>query len=164
MAPESRPVALARQSLAYYLKNQDVLPVQAEIPAEFQGRAGAFVSLKKAGELRGCIGTFQPTRTNIAEEIIYNAISAGTQDPRFWPIPPAELPELSISVDVLAAPEPVPDQGELDPQRYGVIVRRGRRSGLLLPMLAGVNSAAEQSPNKKPVLAKRKPWNFTGLP
>lgn len=144
MANESAPVALARQSLGYYLEKHKVLPSPADLPAELKGKAGVFVSLKKRGDLRGCIGTFGPTQPSIGEEIIQNAVSAGTQDPRFNPVEAAELPELTISVDILSEPERVDSLSELDPKRYGVIVRHGRRSGLLLPDLEGVDRVEEQ--------------------
>ncbi|SDF51352.1 AmmeMemoRadiSam system protein A [Sporolituus thermophilus] len=144
MPEESAPVALARKSLEYYLRHGRPMPEPADVPAELRGQAGVFVSLKKRGELRGCIGTFAPTQPTIAAEIIQNAISAGTGDPRFWPVELDELPELDISVDILSEPERVDSLDELDPQKYGVIVRRGRRSGLLLPMLEGVDTVAEQ--------------------
>ena len=107
-------------------------------------KAGVFVSIKKQGELRGCIGTFLPTRKNIAEEIQRNAISAGCEDPRFYPVKPAELPELEYSVDILTKPEAIDSTDKLDPKRYGVIVRKGYRSGLLLPDLEGVDTVKEQ--------------------
>ena len=107
-------------------------------------KAGVFVSIKKFGELRGCIGTFAPTKANVAEETIANAISSATQDPRFPPVNAAELPHLSYSVDVLSKPEPVEDPSQLDPKRYGVIVESGGRRGLLLPDLEGVNTVEEQ--------------------
>ncbi len=140
----SAPVALAKESLVYFLTTGQILPVPDEVPAFLQGRAGTFVSLKKNGQLRGCIGTFQPTKPDIATEIIHNAISAGTQDPRFPPVKPEEIPELTISVDILEQPEQIDSLLELNPERYGVIVTKGRRSGLLLPMLEGVNTAEEQ--------------------
>lgn len=140
----SPPVELAKKSLQYYLENDRLLAVPGELATELTGRAGAFVSLKKHGELRGCIGTFQPTQESIAAEIIHNAVSAGTQDPRFFPVELDEFPELDISVDILAAPERIDSLEQLDPQKYGVIVRHGRRSGLLLPMLEGVDTVEEQ--------------------
>jgi len=103
-----------------------------------------FVSIKKNGELRGCIGTFSATRSNLAEEIVANAISSATQDPRFWPIQPFELNDLEYSVDILSEPEPVPGVDQLDPRKYGVIVECGYRRGLLLPDLAGVDKVEEQ--------------------
>lgn len=144
MTSESAVVGLARASLEYFLETGRVLPVPADLGEELQGRAGVFVSLKEQGQLRGCIGTFEPTRINIASEIIYNAISAGTEDPRFWPIELEELGQITISVDVLEAPEQIDSIDKLDPEKYGVIVKRGRRSGLLLPMLEGVDTVMEQ--------------------
>ena len=96
------------------------------------------------GRLRGCIGTIEPLRESLAREIIENAISAGTADPRFSPVTAGELPHLSYSVDVLLTPEKISGKKELDPKRYGVIVESGRRRGLLLPDLEGVNTAEEQ--------------------
>ena len=107
-------------------------------------RAGAFVSLKKGGELRGCIGTVEPVRKNLAEEIIMNAVSAGVRDPRFAPVRLEEIDELTFSVDVLMPPERIKSAAEPDPARYGVIVRSGYRSGLLLPDLEGIDTAEEQ--------------------
>jgi AmmeMemoRadiSam system protein A len=107
-------------------------------------RAGAFVSLHEHGELRGCIGTIGPTESCIAREIIQNAISAATRDPRFPPVTPDELEDLEISVDILGEPEPIVSESELDVKKYGVIVRSGYRCGLLLPNLEGVTSVKQQ--------------------
>ena len=117
---------------------------KADERQELQGRSAAFVCLKKEGELRGCIGTFQPTRDSLAEEITANAISAACRDPRFPPVSEQELDALDVSVDVLGEPEPISDVSQLDPRRYGVIVRRGTRIGLLLPDLEGVDSVEQQ--------------------
>jgi AmmeMemoRadiSam system protein A len=106
--------------------------------------AGVFVSIKKHGELRGCIGTFMPTRMSVAEEIVANAISSATQDPRFMPVEASELGDLEYSVDVLTEPEPVRSIDQLDPKEYGVIVECGFRRGLLLPDLEGVDNVEEQ--------------------
>jgi AmmeMemoRadiSam system protein A len=102
------------------------------------------VSIKKQGQLRGCIGTFEPTKPSVAEEIVSNAISSATSDPRFAPIRVSELDELQYSVDILTKPEPVSSRDELDPELYGVIVESGFKRGLLLPALEGVNSSEEQ--------------------
>lgn len=144
MASESGAVALARASLHHFLDKGTILPVPDQLDDVLAGRAGVFVSLKKQGHLRGCIGTFQPTRPNIASEIIYNAISAGTADPRFGPVTLDELSKIDISVDILGAPQAVDTIDKLDPQKYGVIVRKGNRSGLLLPMLEGVDTVDAQ--------------------
>ena len=115
-----------------------------ELPEEMQGRAGVFVSLHKRGALRGCIGTLSPTEPNIACEVVRNAISAATQDPRFPPVSPEELDELEISVDVLSPAEKVETLQELDPRVYGVIVECGWRRGLLLPDLPSIDTPEHQ--------------------
>lgn len=107
-------------------------------------RAGTFVSLKKDGTLRGCIGTICATKESLAEEIIHNAISACSQDPRFPPVAADELDDLVYSVDVLGPTEHIRSTQELDPQKYGVIVTKGYRRGLLLPHLEGVDTVEEQ--------------------
>lgn len=142
--PSSPQVELARESLCHYLEHGRPLAAPDDVSPEMERAAGVFVSLKKRGELRGCIGTFRPARETIAAEIIANAVSAGTRDPRFFPVALGELPELDISVDVLEEPEPIASLAELEPQKYGVIVRSGSRSGLLLPMLEGVDSVEQQ--------------------
>ncbi|CUH95189.1 hypothetical protein P22_1259 [Propionispora sp. 2/2-37] len=140
----SFPVELAAKSLRHYLATGSLLDVPVNLPAKWQTRAGVFVSLKKQGQLRGCIGTFQPVQSNIAAEIIHNAVSAGTQDPRFPAVTEQELDEISFSVDILEPPEAIRSLAELEPQKYGVIVSSGHRRGLLLPMLPGVDTVEEQ--------------------
>jgi AmmeMemoRadiSam system protein B/AmmeMemoRadiSam system protein A len=136
-------VRLARETVETYVKGGKA-PHPEELTPEMMLRAGVFVSIHKLGGLRGCIGTFEPTRQNVAEEIITNAISSATKDPRFSPITPNELNDLSYSVDVLTAPEPIPSQDQLDPKKYGVIVECGFRRGLLLPDLEGVDTVDYQ--------------------
>jgi AmmeMemoRadiSam system protein A len=102
------------------------------------------VSLHHYGQLRGCIGTIEATRDNVAQEIIGNAIAAASRDPRFPPLRPEELGELEVKVDVLTPPEPISAPDELDPRRYGVIVQSGWRRGLLLPDLEGVDTVEYQ--------------------
>lgn len=140
----SEPVKLARKSLEYYLKQHEIMPEPKSLPALFTQKAGVFVSLKKDGRLRGCIGTFLPSQQNIAAEIIHNAVLAAMQDPRFTPVSLEELSDIDISVDVLSEPEHIESADKLDPERYGVIVKKGTRSGLLLPMLEGVDTVEEQ--------------------
>ena len=144
MDKETDPVRIARESLTYYLEHGQLMDKPTELAEVLQGKAGVFVSFKKKGQLRGCIGTFAPTQPSVAEEIIQNAVSAGTEDPRFSPIKLAELAELEISVDVLETPEQIESIDDLEPKTYGVIVRAGRRSGLLLPDLDGVDTVTEQ--------------------
>ena len=136
---------LAWRSVESWVLNRRVLTVPEGLPPELLSRrAGAFVSLHLQGRLRGCIGTIAPTRDSLAREIIENAVSACSRDPRFDPVRPDELKWLEISVDVLGEAEDIGSEDELDVKRYGVIVTRGRRRGLLLPDLDGVDTPAEQ--------------------
>ncbi|MBI2853379.1 MAG: AmmeMemoRadiSam system protein A [Chloroflexi bacterium] len=136
-------VDLARETVeSYVLKGK--VPNPIHMSPEMKEKAGVFVCLKKDGELRGCIGTFEPTRDNVAYEVIANAVSSATRDPRFLPVSDSELPELEYTVDVLTKPEPVESLEDLDPRRFGVIVESGRRRGLLLPDLEGVDTIEEQ--------------------
>lgn len=145
-ASEDPWVKLARRSLETYVKTgQRLTSLPEDLPAEMTTQqAGAFVSLHKNGQLRGCIGTIAPTCDNLAWEIVQNAVSACSRDPRFSPVRPDELDELEYSVDVLGAPEPVDSPAALDPKTYGVIVSCGGRRGLLLPDLDGVDSVEAQ--------------------
>ncbi|WP_444641534.1 AmmeMemoRadiSam system protein A [Caproiciproducens sp. R1] len=142
---EDEYVRLARLSLETYVRTGKRAELPAGLPEEMLGhRAGAFVSLKKNGELRGCIGTIGPVTACVAKEIVRNAVSAGTEDPRFAPVTEQELPTLVYSVDVLAHPEPIDTMEELDAGRYGVIVTSGYKRGLLLPNLEGVDTPERQ--------------------
>ncbi len=140
----SPQVALARDAIAAYVSEGRVLEAPPALPAALQGRAGAFVSLKKYGTLRGCIGTIEPLYPTLALEIIHNAIAAATRDPRFLPVQPLELRDLTISVDVLSPPERVAGLEDFDPRHYGMVVRCGARRGLLLPDLEGIDTPDEQ--------------------
>ena len=138
-------VALARRSLENYIREGKMIPVPKDLPEEMlKMRAGAFVSIHKHGKLRGCIGTIAPVTRCVAQEIIRNAVSASTQDPRFDPIREDELQWLEIHVDVLGKPEKISSVAELDVKRYGVIVTSGYRRGLLLPDLDGVDTPQQQ--------------------
>jgi AmmeMemoRadiSam system protein A/AmmeMemoRadiSam system protein B len=137
--------ALARLALESYIKENKRPSMPNNLPQEMlQNKAGVFVSLKKHGELRGCIGTISPTADSIAQEIVQNAVSAGTGDPRFYPVEKNELEELQYSVDVLMKPEAIESVNQLDVRKYGVIVRSSYKSGLLLPNLEGVDTVEEQ--------------------
>lgn len=142
---EDRYVKLARETIEKYIRTGVMNTVPEWAPGEMTGqRAGVFVSIHKDGRLRGCIGTILPLCGSIAEEIIHNAVSASTRDPRFDPIRQEELELLEISVDVLTKPERISGKGELDVKRYGVIVSSGSRRGLLLPDLDGVDTVDDQ--------------------
>ena len=144
-AAEDPYVKLARASLESYIKEGRQIGIPDGLPEEMRrNRAGAFVSIHEHGALRGCIGTIAPVTDCVANEIIRNAISASTEDPRFSPIRANELPYLDISVDVLGEAEPIDSVAELDVKRYGVIVTKGGRRGLLLPDLDGVDTPEQQ--------------------
>lgn len=138
---------LAKKSIDYFLKSSSVLDQPDNLPNEMTNKqAGVFVSLHtKEDELRGCIGTFLPTQDNIAQEIINNALSASFHDPRFIPITKSEFDNLKIKVDVLTEPEITKSKTELDPKKYGILIKAGNgRSGLLLPDLEGINTIEKQ--------------------
>ncbi|SFD19991.1 AmmeMemoRadiSam system protein A [Ruminococcus albus] len=138
-------VSLARMTIETYIKERKrIMPPTGLSEKLTSTRAGAFVSIHKKGDLRGCIGTIAPCEDSLAEEIISNAISASTRDPRFPPITTAELDSLEINVDVLTEPIQVKSLDELDPKRYGVIVQSGYKRGLLLPDLEGIDSVEQQ--------------------
>lgn len=154
--------SLAKSAVENYIKENKIIELPKNLPKEFLKRqAGTFVTIEKGGDLRGCIGTYLPTRKNIAEEIIHNAIAAATEDYRFGLIQKKELPQLSYTVYILSEPELVKDINELDPKKYGIIIKmvpiispdktdvvfNGHfpyKSGLLLPDLKGVDTIEKQ--------------------
>jgi AmmeMemoRadiSam system protein A len=140
-------VLLARRTIETYLRENVRIEPPTELSPEMQGRAGAFVTIHRHGQLRGCIGTIHPTCATLAKEVIENAIAAATRDPRFPPVRADELPDLEIKVDVMGEPEPVESLDELDPERYGLIVEslsHPWKRGLLLPDLEGIDTAEKQ--------------------
>ncbi|HIS01716.1 MAG TPA: AmmeMemoRadiSam system protein A [Candidatus Excrementavichristensenella intestinipullorum] len=145
-AGEDPWVRLARLALETWVNTGKALAqLPPDLPPELTNQAaGAFVSLHIRDQLRGCIGTTAPTRPCLAWEIAGNAVSAGVRDPRFSPVTRAELDQLEYSVDVLTPPEPIDSPAQLDAKRYGVIVSRGGRRGLLLPDLEGVDTVEQQ--------------------
>lgn len=145
-------IRIARAAIEKYVKTsrkllleeiEDVLDEETVFDL-MHSRAGAFVSMHENGMLRGCIGTIQPTTDNLFEEIVYSAISACSSDPRFYPVREEELPNLEIKVDRLYPAEPINSLEELDVVRYGVIVEKGYKRGLLLPNLDGVDTIEQQ--------------------
>lgn len=140
------PPALARKAVETFIRSGNVLEPGESRDELLRARAPCFVCLKTMnGDLRGCIGTIEPVKDTLAEEIVANAISAATSDPRFDPVTPAELSNLRYSVDVLYSPEPAVKE-ELDPRVFGVIVEdeSGSRRGLLLPDITGIDEVEQQ--------------------
>lgn len=144
MKKECPEVAIARKAVETFIKSGKIFNDFDSIPNLPEEllieKTATFVCIKKGDCLRGCIGTISPIKTNVAEEIVLNAISAATRDLRFPPVEESELPELNYTVDILEKPEPISDKSFLDPKRYGVIVESGRKCGLLLPDLEGVDT------------------------
>ena len=145
---DSHPfVQLARRSIESFVCHKRRIDPPDELPPEMQQQAGAFVTIRRQGQLRGCIGTIQPVYDTVAEEVIQNAISAATRDPRFPALRPDELEDLEVKVDVLSEPEPIDGPEELDPERYGLIVQSVKqpwKRGLLLPNLEGIDTVEKQ--------------------
>jgi len=157
-------VELAKQAVENYVKENRIIALPEDLPREsLTKKAGVFITIKKGGRLRGCIGTYLPTKENIALEIIHNAIAAATQDYRFGAVRQEELSNLTYTVYILHEPQLVSDSAELDPKKYGIIVKttptqkpdganvfidghlpRPYKTGLLLPDLEGINTAQEQ--------------------
>ncbi|KPJ55261.1 hypothetical protein AMJ47_00035 [Parcubacteria bacterium DG_72] len=150
-------ISLAKETVERYVREKKII----EPPKELSNKkSGVFVTIKKEGRLRGCIGTYLATKENIAEEIISNAIAAATEDYRFGPIQKEELYKLSYIVYILSKPELIKNLKELNPKKYGIIIKtvpisssrtdvmfNGHavpKSGLLLPDLEGVDTIEQQ--------------------
>ncbi len=145
--PDEHPlVQLARRTIETYVRTGRKLKPDEAPPGIAGEPAGAFVTIHRAssGDLRGCIGTIGPTQDSLVKEVIANAVSASTRDPRFPPVGPDELDDLRIDVSVLYPPEHIDSVDQLDPKVYGVIVQRGWRRGLLLPDIEGIDDAETQ--------------------
>jgi AmmeMemoRadiSam system protein A len=161
-------VSLSKKAVETFIKEGRIISLEpGDLPEEFLNRrAGTFVTIEKNGELRGCIGTYLPTKENIGKEIVYNAIAAATQDYRFYPIQKEELPYLSYTVYILSEPELVKEIKELNPKKFGIIVKTRpifssknlggqakdvifnghfvAKTGLLLPDLEGIDTVEKQ--------------------
>jgi len=153
-------VDLAKKAVENYISESKIISPPSKLPEEFLNKkSGTFVTIKKNDELRGCIGTYLPTKKNIVKEVIDNAIAAATEDYRFGPIQKEELPYLSYTVYILNEPELVKDIKELDPKKYGIIVKTVpisssgdvvfdghfvAKTGLLLPDLEGIDTIEKQ--------------------
>jgi len=133
-------VEIAKHAVNTYVREGRVVPPKGV----FTTPAAAFVSLHRNGSLRGCMGTIEPTKPSVEEEVIANAISAATRDPRFLPVKVTELEDLHYAVDVLSTPEEINSVAMLDPKEYGVIISFGTRKGVLLPDLPGIDRPEKQ--------------------
>ena len=145
-------VSLAKSAVENYIKEGKIIKPSEDLPEFFsKKKSGTFVTIEKDGQLRACIGTYLPTQPNVAQEVIHTAVAAASEDYRFGPIDKEELPRLSYAVYILDEPEPIKDHKELDPKKFGIIVKTAsdnkafaRKSGLLLPSLPGIDTAEQQ--------------------
>src|SRR5207249_4908329 len=136
--------ALGRHAIDTYLRTRQLIDPPEPIPIELQSPSAVFVTLRKDGELRGCVGSLRPTEATAAHELIRYAVASAVRDPRFDPVRLDEVSGLAIKVQLLDMPEPVADITELDPKVYGIIVRRGDRQALLLPDIDGIETPEQQ--------------------
>jgi len=136
---------LARKAVTeYIISGKEAEINEEELPEILKEKAGVFVTLKKNNKLRGCMGTFRPVQKNAAYEIVNNAMTAAENDPRFPEVNKEEINDIKISVDILSEPELVSDKSELNPEKYGILVKGGHQTGLLLPDLEGIETAEKQ--------------------
>ncbi|MDP1808714.1 MAG: AmmeMemoRadiSam system protein A [Actinomycetota bacterium] len=138
------PTRLAGDTVSAYISTGKMPEAPADAPIEWLKPGAAFVCIKKNGSLRGCVGTFTPTRASLVEEIMHNAVSSAVNDTRFLPVGDEELASLEFSVDILDPPRQVMTADELDPKVFGIVVKAGSRLGLLLPDLEGVDTVEKQ--------------------
>ncbi|HUX07643.1 MAG TPA: AmmeMemoRadiSam system protein A [Acidobacteriota bacterium] len=127
-------LGIARESMIYFLKHRKHLPYDSKKP-ELLSHSGAFVTLKKDGQLRGCIG-YITSEKPLYLTVIEAAVSAAFNDPRFPPVRDVELDSIEIEISVLTPPKRVDDVAEIVPGRDGLIISDSFHRGLLLPQVA----------------------------
>ena len=136
-------VDVARGAIARHLEQPG--PVAKPLPDSLSESRGVFITLRQAdGSLRGCMGHIRPILPTLQEEVAACAVAAASRDPRFSPVAAEELSSLNIEISILEPPEPIASKAELDPNQFGVIIRAGSKTGLLLPNLDGVDTVDYQ--------------------
>jgi len=131
---------LARRAIEKYVRQSERINPPEDLPASFEEKRGVFVTLKKHGELRGCIGYPYPV-FKLKDALIDAAISAAVNDPRFPPVSAEELEAIKVEVTILTTPRrlevpPSERPRHVEVGRHGLIVKRGAFHGLLLPQVA----------------------------
>jgi AmmeMemoRadiSam system protein B/AmmeMemoRadiSam system protein A len=116
-------------------RNEAAQQATSNLPESLRAPAGAFVTLKRHGELRGCIGTIEP-REPLYRAIVSNSVNAALRDPRFDPVEPAELKDLEVEVSVLTPPRPLARWEEFQVGKQGIILTKGNRRAVFLPEVA----------------------------
>jgi AmmeMemoRadiSam system protein A len=137
-------VRLAVQAVEHFIETGKSLPCPNPLPDDLKQKASAFVTIKNQDSLRGCIGTMTPKHTNLAEEVIRNAILSANEDPRFDPVEKRELQSLRFSVDVLTPFEKINDLEEHNVKQFGLLVRGEGKQGVLLTNLDNIKNANQQ--------------------
>ena len=129
----AQAAALARQAVETYLTTSKDKFSVPELPEIFNRKAAVFVTIAKNGRRRGCKGSFEPLTENLKDEIIQTAIGAATADIRYRPVRPNELEELTFTVSIVGPPKHVKDAGVYPPRLYGLLLKSGSKSGVILP-------------------------------
>ncbi len=130
-------LSVARQSIKTYLEENTPDDFEITLPSLLEKR-GAFVTLKRDHELRGCIGTFITERP-LYETVIDMAIGAATKDPRFQPLDLDELDNVSIDISVLSELNLIVDVSKIEIGKHGIFIIKGPYKGVLLPQVATEN-------------------------
>jgi AmmeMemoRadiSam system protein A len=126
---------IARDSIAAVLDGRRVELTPDGVDETLRQPSGAFVTLTKEGDLRGCIGSIVPVAP-LYRAVSDSAVNAAFRDPRFFPLRKDEFAAIAIEISVMGPIEPVQDAGEILVGRDGLIIRRGSNAGLLLPQVA----------------------------
>jgi AmmeMemoRadiSam system protein A len=132
-ADRSALIDLARAAIRHRL-GAGPAPVLPEAGALAEPR-GAFVTLRRGGELRGCIGRFEPDGS-LAHTVVRMAEAAAFEDPRFPPLRPEEVADLDVHVSALGPRRPLPDPTRVRVGEHGLVVKQGWHRGVLLPVVA----------------------------
>jgi hypothetical protein len=133
MSFEKEALEAARKTLEKHLRNQPAINFKFN-DSRFEEKRGVFVTLKKNGELRGCIGFIQGVEP-LKNALPKMAVSAATKDPRFKPVTYEELDQIKIEISVLSELVKVNDISEIEIGRDGLLLQLGGNSGLLLPQV-----------------------------
>lgn len=123
---------IAREAVEAAAENRPYTPTTDD--PSLQRHGAAFVTLRRAGQLRGCIGSVE-AREPLFQNVANMAGAAAREDPRFTPVQPPELSDLKIEISILTPARRVEDVGEIEVGVHGLIIQQGARRGLLLPQV-----------------------------
>ena len=127
---------IARQTMEHYVTRGKVPPVDEKaLPARLRELSGAFVTLKKEGQLRGCIGRFEAT-SPLYDVVQQMAVASSTQDSRFEPVETDEFDDIDIEISVLSPMRKISSVDEIVLGKHGIYMKKGFYSGTFLPQVA----------------------------